>query len=101
LILDKIISQGKLELNDEELEKSFEEMALGMNAPVDAVKKYFNADPKQLEYYKQTQLEKKAVDLIIEKASITQVEPGAAKEPDVLKEPDALKDEDVIKEEKE
>jgi len=93
LILDKIISQGKLELNDEELEKSFAEMAMGMNAPVDAVKNYFNMDPKQLEYYKHTQLEKKAVDLIIEKASITQVEPGAVKEEDVIKEEDALKEE--------
>ena len=85
LILDKIISQGKLELNDEELEKSFEEMAIGMNAPVDAVKNYFNMDPKQLEYYKHTQLEKKAVDLIIEKGSIKEVEPDAV-EADVTKE---------------
>ena len=85
LILDKIISQGKLELNDEELEKSFEEMALGMNAPVDSVKNYFNMDPKQLEYYKHTQLEKKAVDLIIEKGSIKEVEPDAV-EADVTKE---------------
>jgi trigger factor len=77
LILDKIISQTKLELNDEELEKSFEEMAMGMNAPVDAIKNYFNMDPKQLEYYKQTQLEKKAVDIIIEKGSITKVDPDS------------------------
>jgi len=80
LILDKIITQTKLELTDEELEKSFAEMALGMNAPVDAVKNYFSADPKQLEYYKHTQLEKKAVDLIIEKGSITQVEPDAVED---------------------
>ncbi len=101
LILDKIISQVKLELNDEELEKSFGEMAIGMNAPVDAVKNYFNADPKQLEYYKQTQLEKKAVDLIIEKASITQVEPDAVDEAETAEEPDSVKDEDSSKQEKE
>ncbi|MBC8439095.1 MAG: trigger factor [Deltaproteobacteria bacterium] len=101
LILDKIISQGKLELDDEELEKSFAEMAMGMNASVDAVKNYFNMDPKQLEYYKHTQLEKKAVDLIIEKASIKQVEPGAAKEPDAVNAEDAVKEEDALKEEKE
>lgn len=75
LILDKIISQVNLELTDDELEKSFEEMAMGMNAPVDSIKNYFNMDPKQLEYYKHTQLEKKAVDLIIEKGSVTLVEP--------------------------
>ena len=80
LILDKIISQEKLELTDEELEKSFEEMAMGMNAPVDSVKNYFNMDPKQLDFYKHTQLEKKAVDIIIEKGSITEVEPDAVKD---------------------
>jgi len=80
LILDKIISQEKLELTDEELEKSFEEMALGMNAPVDSIKNYFNMDPKQLDFYKHTQLEKKAVDIIIEQGSITEVEPEAAKD---------------------
>lgn len=80
LILGKIIEQTNLELTDEELEKSFEEMAVGMNAPVDSVKNYFNMDPKQLEYYKHTQLEKKAVDLIIEKGSITEVAPEAAED---------------------
>jgi trigger factor len=80
LILDKIIFQEKLELTDEELEKSFEEMAMGMNAPVDSVKNYFNMDPKQLDFYKHTQLEKKAVDIIIEKGSITEVEPDAVKD---------------------
>jgi trigger factor len=51
-----------------------------MNAPVDAVKNYFNMDPRQLDYYKHTQLEKKAVDLIIEKGSVTEVEPEAVAE---------------------
>jgi len=100
LIQEKIISQGKLELSDEELEKSFEEMAAGMNAPVDSVKNYFNMDPKQLEYYKYTQLEKKAVDLIIEKGSITEVEPDAV-EPDTSEEGAKEKEEDASKEEKE
>ncbi len=80
LILDKVIAQESLELTDEELEKSFEEMASGMNASVDAVKNYFNMDPRQLEYYKHTQLEKKAVDLIIEKGNVTEVEPKADEE---------------------
>ncbi len=80
LILDKIITQETLELTDEELEKSFEEMALGMNAPVDSVKNYFNMDPKQLDFYKHTQLEKKAVDIIIEQGSITEIEADAVKD---------------------
>ena len=88
LILDKVITQTELELSDEELEKSFEEMAVGMNAPVDSVKNYFNMDPKQLEYYKHTQLEKKAIDLIIEKGSVTEVEPDALDEGAEVKEED-------------
>jgi trigger factor len=86
LILEKVISQTKLELTEEELEKSFEEMAMGMNAPVDSIKNYFNMDPKQLEYYKHTQLEKKVVDLIIEKGSVTEFEPDAVEEDDQIKE---------------
>lgn len=76
LILGKIIEQEKLDLTDEELEKSYEQMAMGMNAPVDSIKNYFKNDPGQLEYYKHTQLEKKAVDIIIEQAAVTEVEPG-------------------------
>jgi len=75
LILDKVITQESLELTEEELDKSFEEMAQGMNAPVDSIKNYFKMDPKQLEYYTHTQLEKKAIDLIIEKGSVSEVEP--------------------------
>lgn len=78
IILDKIITQAKLELTDEELEKSFQEMAIGMNAPVDAVKNYFNRDQVQLSYYKHTQLEKKAIDIIIEKGNLADVGPETA-----------------------
>ncbi|MFH2091788.1 MAG: trigger factor [Pseudomonadota bacterium] len=84
LILDKIISQEKLELTQEELEKSFEEMAQGMNTSVDAIKNYFKMDSKQLGYYTQTQLEKKAVDLIIEKGSISEVESDAVKPDEIV-----------------
>ncbi|MCK5837774.1 MAG: trigger factor [Desulfobacula sp.] len=80
LILEKLISQENLELTDEELEKGFEEMGMGMNMPVDAVKSFFNRDPKQLEYYKHGQLEKKAIDLIIEKGSVTDIEPKAVED---------------------
>jgi trigger factor len=75
LILDKIITQEKLDLTEEEMEKSLEEMARGMNATVDAIKNFFKADPRQMEYYKHTQLEKKAIDLIIEKSEVTEKEP--------------------------
>lgn len=75
LILDKLIVQEELDLTEEEMDASFEEMAQAMNASKDAVKNYFNMDPRQLDYYKHTQLEKKAIDLIIEKSNVTEVEP--------------------------
>ncbi|MCP4114453.1 MAG: trigger factor [Desulfobacteraceae bacterium] len=75
VLLGKIIEQEKLELTEEELEAGFEEMAAGMNASVDAVKNLFNMNAQQLEYYKHTQLEKKAVRLIIEQGAVTEVAP--------------------------
>lgn len=75
LILDKIITQEKLDLTEEEMDKSLEEMARGMNATVDAIKNFFNMDPKQMEYYKHTQLEKKAIDLIIKTSQVTEKDP--------------------------
>ncbi|MFO7753118.1 MAG: trigger factor [Desulfobacteraceae bacterium] len=82
LILDKLIEQENLELTDEELNASFEKMAADMNASVDAVKNFFNMNENQLENYKHTQLEKKAVDLIIEKGNITEVEPEESGSPE-------------------
>ncbi len=75
LILDKIITQEKLDLTEEEMEKSLEEMARGMNATVDAIKNFFKMDPRQMDYYKHTQLEKKAIDLIIEGSQVTEKDP--------------------------
>ena len=86
LLLDKMISQTELDLTEEELDASFEEMAQGMGATVDAIKNYFKMDPKQMEYYKHTQLEKKAIDLIIEKGQVTEV---AAEEETQAEESDA------------
>jgi len=48
-----------------------------MNATVDAIKNFFKMDPKQLEYYKHSQLEKKAVDLIIENSNVAEKTPDA------------------------
>lgn len=82
LILDKIITQEKMELSDDELDAGFEEMAQAMSATKDAIKNFFNMDPRQLEYYKHTQLEKKAIDLIIEKSSVVEVTPEEAQAAD-------------------
>lgn len=86
LILDKIITQEKLDLTEEEMEKSLEEMARGMNATVDAIKNFFKMDPRQMEYYKHTQLEKKAIDLIIEGSQVTEKDPESDKEENAVSE---------------
>ena len=86
LILDKIITQEKMELSDEELDAGFEEMAQAMSATKDAIKNFFNMDPRQLEYYKHTQLEKKAIELIIEKSSVVEVTPDDSQAADALTE---------------
>ncbi len=78
LLLGKIIEQESLELTDEEMEKGFEEMALGMNASVDAVKNLFSSNESQLAYFKHNRLEKKAVDIIIESGNLTEVSPEEA-----------------------
>lgn len=80
LILDKIITQEELDLTEEEMEKSLEEMARGMNATVDAIRNFFKADPRQMEYYKHTQLEKKAIDLIIENSQVTEKDPESGEQ---------------------
>jgi trigger factor len=75
IILDKVITQEKLELSDEELEKSFEKMALGMNISIDVVKNFLTQNENQLANYKYTRLADKVIDIIIAKGNITEVEP--------------------------
>ena len=78
LLLAKLIEQESLELTEEEMEKGFEEMAVGMKATVDAVKNFFNLQKDQLAYFKHNQLEKKAVDIIIESGNLTEISPEEA-----------------------
>ena len=78
LLLAKIIEQESLELTEEEMEKGFEEMAIGMKATVDGVKNFFDMKKDQLEYFKHHQLEKKAVDIIIEVGNLTEISPEEA-----------------------
>ncbi len=80
LILEKIVEQEKLELTEDDLEKAFEETGRSMGATADAVKNMFKMNEKQLEFYKQVQLEKKALNLIMENGNITEVEPEDADE---------------------
>jgi trigger factor len=75
LILSKIISQEKLTLTDEELEKGFEQMAASYQRPVAEIKSYYDAKQDKLAYFKHTLLEKEALKLIIDSSQIKEVEP--------------------------
>jgi len=76
LILDKIVRQENMTLSDEELENSFEEIAKGFNQPVEEIKKYYSQNEDNLEFFKQTLLEKHTIELIIKNSIIEEVEPS-------------------------
>ncbi len=77
LILDKIITQEKLEVSDEEMEKAFDDMAQSIGQPVASIKAYYDANPDKIDAFKHTLLEKKAIELIIDSSEIEEVEPQA------------------------
>jgi trigger factor len=81
LILSKLVDQESLELSDDELEKGFQEMADTYQQPVEHLKGYYNQNKEGLAFFKHTLLEKKALNLIIDKGRITDVEPSDENEP--------------------
>ncbi|MBW2449661.1 MAG: trigger factor [Deltaproteobacteria bacterium] len=80
LILGKIINQEKMALSDQELEEGFTDMAQAMNQPVEAIKNYYQQNQDNLDFFKHTLLEKKAIKLIIKSSNIEEVEPELKKE---------------------
>lgn len=84
LLLGKIIDQEKLTLDDAELAKGYGDMAAMAGATADNIKEYYKTNPERLAFFKHTLLEKKAIDLIIGRANVKEVEPElapAAKDP--------------------
>ena len=70
----------KLELSDEEMSKGVERMARGMNISIDEANNYLSQNQDLFINFQYTQLAAKAVDIIIDKGNITEVEPELAKE---------------------
>jgi trigger factor len=75
LILGKLIDQKNLELTDEELEEGYQQMAQSVGQPVEGVKSYYKENQENLEFFKHTLLEKKAIRLIIDNSTIEEKEP--------------------------
>ncbi len=73
LILSKIIEQEGLTLSDEDLENGFKDMAEKMNQPVEDIKKYYQQNKDNLEFFKHTLLEKRAIRLILDSSSIEEI----------------------------
>jgi trigger factor len=79
LLLGQIIDQENMELSDEDLEKGYQDMADSFNQPVDMIKQFYAQYPDRVDVFKHTLLEKQAINLIIEKISIKEVEPEIEK----------------------
>jgi trigger factor len=54
-------------------------MAASFNQPVDMIKKFYAQYPDRVDVFKHTLLEKQAINLIIEKSEIEEVEPELEK----------------------
>jgi trigger factor len=78
-ILDKIIEQEALELSDDELEKGFQDMADAMNQSLEEIKQYYREHKDNLDFFKHTLLEKKAIKLILDSSSVEAVKPEKEK----------------------
>ena len=80
LILDKIINQEALELTKEEIDQGITEMSIGMRMPKENIENYFKNTPAVYKNFKHSQLEKKAIDLIIDQSKIIEIEPEKLKD---------------------
>lgn len=71
LLFDSIASQNKLEVQESELEEKFGELAKAYGQPVEVIKKFYQEQNLVRPLYSQI-LEEKTLDLILEKAKISE-----------------------------
>jgi len=79
LILKKIVGQENLTLSDEDLENGYKDMAEAFNRPVEEIRNFYEQKGSNIEFFKTSLLEKKALKLIIENSSQEIVEPELEK----------------------
>ena len=85
LILKSLIKQEKMELTDEALEEAYKENAQTIGMPAEEVKKYYQSNQDNLQYFKGTLLEKQIIDLIISKSEIEEITPEKEEKTDARK----------------
>ena len=78
-ILNKIIEQEDLKLSDDALEKGFQDMAATVNQSLEEIKQYYRENKDNLEFFKHTLLEKKAIKLILDISTVEEVQPETKK----------------------
>jgi trigger factor len=81
LILGKIASLEKLEVEENDLSESFEEMAKESGHPAEELRKFYEANG-YMEGLKQSLLKEKTLKYLVENASVTEVEPVKKAEKD-------------------
>ncbi len=64
LLVNQIIEQEKLELSDEDLEKALSEASGNSKSALEEIKRLYDENPDRFEMFKQTLLQKQAIQLI-------------------------------------
>ncbi len=74
LILGKIAQENEFDVDEDELSKSFEDLAGQSGHPAETVRKYYEANDL-VESFRQTLIKEKTLNYLVENASVTEVEP--------------------------
>ena len=82
LLLDSIAKQEMINVEEADLEKKFEEFAQQSNTPLDQVKKFFDND-QALSGLKGQLLQEKVSSFLLDKATVTEVEPKKPESEDI------------------
>ncbi len=75
IILGKLIEQEALKISDEELEEGYQSMSISVSQPVEEIRNYYKGNQENLDFFKHTLLEKKAIRLIIENSKVEEKDP--------------------------
>ena len=74
LIIGKISELNEIDVDDKELDQSFEDMAKDAGHPAETIRKYYEANDL-IDSFRQTLIKEKALKYLVENASVTEVEP--------------------------
>lgn len=75
ILLDSIAAQEELSTDDAEVEEKIKSIAEEANTPVENVQKYFGENAQAREGLKGQILSDKVIDMLLEKSTVTEVEP--------------------------